>query len=306
MPRRAHGGLVRSLGLVVALLVLFGLPLSMPAEANRSGETPLIGPASGVALHVMSFNLRFASDRMPNSWPRRRPAMAELLGDEQPTVLGTQEGLYGQVKDIEDDLPERYDWIGEGRGGGSHDEFVAIFFDTRRLEPLAYDHFWLSDTPGVVASNTWGNSVTRMVTWVRFADRRTGAEFVVVNTHLDDQSAYARRRGAELLRDRINAFPPGLPVVLTGDFNAPAGGSDPYQILTGAGMTDSWTAAADRRTPAYATWHAYRPLRDNGRRIDWILTKGPVTVAAAGINAFARDGQRPSDHLPVQTLLTLG
>ncbi|WP_291416339.1 hypothetical protein [Actinophytocola sp.] len=76
--------------------------------------------------------------------------------------------------------------------------------------------------------------------------------------------------------------------------------------MNGAGMTDTWTAAADRRTPSYATWHAYRPLRTNGRRIDWILTKGPVTARAVGINTFARDGQRPSDHLPVQALVTLG
>ncbi|WP_291416338.1 endonuclease/exonuclease/phosphatase family protein [Actinophytocola sp.] len=214
--------MLRPLGLVVALLVLFGLPLSVPAKADRGSEAPLIGPARGDALHVMSYNLRFASDRTPNSWPQRRPAMAELLRHEQPTVLGTQEGLYPQLKDIAADLPGYYDWIGEGRGGGSRDEFTAVFYDTRRLEPLAFDHFWLSDTPTVVGSNTWGNSVTRMVTWVRFADHRTGVELVVVNTHFDDQSDYARRRSAELLRDRINGFAPGLPVILTGDFNTAA------------------------------------------------------------------------------------
>jgi hypothetical protein len=41
----------------------------------------------------MSFNLRFASDTPPNSWPERRPVMRELLRQERPQLLGTQEGL---------------------------------------------------------------------------------------------------------------------------------------------------------------------------------------------------------------------
>ena len=303
MPRRA----LRTLGLVCALMGLFALPLTEPATAERTDEPPVIGPAHGDTLQVMSFNLRFASDRGPNSWRQRRPAMAQLLRREQPTVLGTQEGLYAQLRDIEDDLPGYYDWIGEGRGGGSRDEFMAVYYDSRRLEPVAFDHFWLSDTPNVVASTSWGNETARMVTWVRFADRRTGAELVVLNTHFDDQSDNARLRSAQLVRDRINGFAPGLAVVLTGDFNAPAERSATYDTLvTGAGLSDSWLAAAHRRTPRYTTWHDYRPLRENGRRIDWILTRGPVTVRAAAINTFTRDGQFPSDHLPVQALITVG
>lgn len=306
MPRLVHRGTLRPLGLISVLVIGFGLPLTMPAAA-RGDEPPVIGPARGDSLHVMSFNLRFASDEMPNSWARRRPVMADLLRLEQPTLLGTQEGRYGQLRDIHRDLPRHYDWIGVGRAGGSRDEFMAIFYDTRRLEPLEFDNFWLSDTPDVVGSRSWGNHSIRMVTWVRFADTRTGTEFVAVNTHLDDQSEYARQRGAELLRDRINAFGPGLPVVLTGDFNTPAEDSAPYDILVnGAGMSDAWTAAAAQRTPPYMTWHGYRPLVPYGFRIDWVLTKGAVTVHAAGVNTFIRDDQFPSDHLPVQALMTIG
>jgi endonuclease/exonuclease/phosphatase family metal-dependent hydrolase len=266
----------------------------------------LIGPARGDALHVMSFNLRYASDSTPNSWAQRRPVMAELLRAEQPTVLGSQEGLYAQLKDIGDDLPGRYDWIGVGRAGGSRSEFMAVHFDSRRLDPLEFDHFWLSDTPYLIGSNTWGNASIRMVTVVRFADRRTGAEFVVVNTHLDDQSEYSRMRSAELLRDRINEITPGLPVVLTGDFNAAVHDSVPFDILSGAGLSDSWTATADQRTSQYASFHGYRPLVVGGPRIDWILTRGPIAVPAAALNPFARDGQFPSDHLPMQAMITIG
>ncbi|SDF44309.1 hypothetical protein SAMN05216553_101665 [Lentzea fradiae] len=45
--------------------------------------------------------------------------------------------------------------------------------------------FRLSATPDVADSKSCGDNVTRMVTWVRFADRSTGRRFVVANTHFD-------------------------------------------------------------------------------------------------------------------------
>jgi hypothetical protein len=81
-----------------------------------------VTPASaqqGADLRVMSFNLKFASDTPPNSWPERRPVMRELLRDGKPQRLGTQEGLCQQLRDIQSDLPKHYDSIGQGRDGGS-------------------------------------------------------------------------------------------------------------------------------------------------------------------------------------------
>lgn len=298
-------GVLRPRGLLCVLVVCLGLLVANPAEAEWDSGRVIIGPANGDALHVMSFNLRYASPTGPNSWPRRRPALAELLRTEQPTVIGTQEGLYQQLRDIDHDLPDHYTWIGLGRAGGSRDEFTAVFYDTRRLTPLAYDHFWLSETPDVIASRSWDSGSLRMATWVHFADRRTGAELVVLNTHLDNHSDAARRHGAELIRDRLNTFT--VPVILTGDFNVPATPSSaPYRILTeGAHLTDTWTAALDHRTPQYRTWHNYRPLASSGNRIDWILTRGIPSVPAVAINPSAPGGQFPSDHLPVQALITL-
>ncbi|MFS8099042.1 endonuclease/exonuclease/phosphatase family protein [Lentzea alba] len=251
-------------------------------------------------MHVMSFNLRYASTAEPNSWAARRPVMAQLLLDELPTILGTQEGLYGQLLDIKHDLPDHYDWIGLGRAGGSHDEFMAIFFDTVRLEPLEFDHHWLSATPNVVGSRSWGNNVIRMVTWIRFADRQTGRQFVVLNTHFDHESENSRMRSAEFVHSRLDALT--LPVIVTGDFNAAATASPVYDILT-TKLTDSWLAGT-QTTPAYGTFHGYGPLIPNGPRIDWILTRG-VTVEKTAINTYARDGQYPSDHLPVQAWITI-
>lgn len=254
---------------------------------------PLLGPATGADLHVMTYNLRYASARGRHSWPRRRPLVAELLRREQPTVLGTQEGLAGQLRDLDADLPDHYTRVGQGRGGGEEDEHVAIYVDTRRLALRTHGDLWLSDTPEVPGSTSWGNTLPRMATWARLADHHTGAELLVVNTHLDHESEIARVRGAELL---LTVIDPAVPVILTGDFNAPAGRSTAYRILT-TRLTDTWQAAT---TPQYATFHDYGPPRP-GDRIDWILTSDRFAVSAAGINTTS---SAASDHFPVQALVT--
>ncbi|MFE0186471.1 endonuclease/exonuclease/phosphatase family protein [Streptomyces sp. NPDC058989] len=264
------------------------------AYAADDGERP---------LRVMTFNLRYASDSRPNSWAERRPVMRPLLRHEAPHLLGTQEGLYGQLRDIAADLGPRYDWVGTGRAGGSKDEFAAIFYDVRRLAPVAYDHFWLSDTPYLIASATWGNTVIRMVTWVRFRDLRTGSEFYALNTHLDHLNQYARERSAALITQRLGGLDAALPRIVTGDFNVPAHKNPVYEaMLNGGALVDSWDTA-DERSTQYATFHGYRPLVRDGDRIDWILTSPGVRTRRATINTYSAHGQFPSDHLPVQALV---
>jgi len=267
--------------------------------------SPAASAVEPIELSVMTFNLRYASDTPPNDWAVRRPVVAELLRQFAPDVLGTQEGLYRQLTDLSDDLPE-YDWIGLGRVGGSRGEFMAVFYLRERLEPLEYDHFWLSDTPEVIGSASWGNNVRRMVTWVRFRERATGGEFYFVNTHFDHQSQPSRERSAELVARRIEAWQTDLPVLLVGDFNAIAGDNPVYdRLVSKAGFTDTWTAAAERG-PQVATFHNYvGPIAD-GPRIDWILARGRVESLSSEIVTYARDGQYPSDHFPVAARLRLG
>ena len=261
--------------------------------------------SSSPSLTVMTYNLRYASPKPPNAWPQRRPLMRELIQKIAPDVMGTQEGVYSQLKDLTADLPE-FEWIGLGREGGSRGEFMAVFYRKARLEPLAYDHFWLSDTPEVMNSTTWGNSNRRMLTWVKFQDRRTGGEFFLFNTHFDHQIQAAREKSAELVRKRIAALNTKLPVVLIGDFNAAAESNKAYEILTAEKFfTDAWLAAPERIGEGVGSFNNFQSAVPNGARIDWVLTRGEVTVERAEMSVFSRDGQFPSDHFPVAARLRL-
>ncbi|WP_435240314.1 endonuclease/exonuclease/phosphatase family protein [Streptomyces cucumeris] len=288
-------------GVRAAAVTALALPL-VARTPHAAADSP---SGDGPGLTTMTFNLRYASDTEPNSWARRRPAMRELLRRARPHLLGTQEGLYGQLRDIAHDLGPRHAWLGTGRAGGSKDEFMAVFYDTERLEPLEYDHFWLSDTPYVIGSNTWGGAVVRMVTWVRFLDRTTGRRFYALNTHLDHRSQHARERAAALITERLHGLDGALPRVVTGDFNVAAHGNPVHDaMLDGGALVDTWDTA-ERRGKQYATFHGYGPLVPDGDRIDWILTSPGVRTRHAVIDTFSLDGQFPSDHLPVRTVLEL-
>ncbi|MBK3578667.1 endonuclease/exonuclease/phosphatase family protein [Streptomyces sp. MBT65] len=293
------GKMTRRAGLSTLVAAAIALPL---IGTVRSGsvrhETRL--------LDVMTFNLRYADTAEPNSWKVRRPVMRDLLLRAAPDIIGTQEGLYAQLQDIKQDLAPHYDWIGGGRKGGSFDEETAIFYDTRRLAPIEYDQFWLSDTPNVIGSNTWGGAHARIATWIRFRDLGDEErQFYVLNTHLDNASQYARERAATLIAERLARLDRSLPIVVTGDFNTAAYTTSVYATMLGAGLRDTWDAAA-ARGQLYGSFHGYRALVPGGPRIDWILVTPGVTVRRTALDTFSENSQFPSDHLPVTSTITLG
>ncbi|MBA4150706.1 MAG: endonuclease/exonuclease/phosphatase family protein [Verrucomicrobia bacterium] len=254
----------------------------------------------------MSYNLRFASSVSPNSWPERRPLMREVLTQTSPDLIGTQEGVYAQLKDVAADL-DGYDWIGLGRNGGNRGEFMAVFYRKTRLEPLEFDHFWLSDNPAEIGSMTWGPTLPRMVTWVKFQDRQTQQQFYFFNTHFDHKVQLAREKSSELVRQRVAALDTTLPVLLAGDFNAAAPTNQAYKILMADKFFhDTWDTARNRSDAITGTFNGFKALQPKGARIDWILTRGDVTVDTLEIVTFSKNGQFPSDHLPVMADLKLG
>jgi endonuclease/exonuclease/phosphatase family metal-dependent hydrolase len=284
---------------VFALLLAIVLPAGSAVQA-----TELAAAAEDNVLKVMTFNVRFAAPMGKHAWPLRRPIMRDLIERHAPDVIGTQEGLYQQLKDLEVDLPE-YRWIGTGRDGGSRGEFMAIFYRHERLEPLEFDHFWLSDTPDVIASTTWGNTNRRMATWVRFRDRRSDQVFYVMNTHFDHQIQPAREKSAALLLDRVARLNQDVPILLIGDFNAVAGRNKVYSLLVEEGPFDDVWQMARERSEVSGTFHGFAGVVDQMPRIDWILLRGSAEVLRAEVITDADDGSYPSDHFPVMATLRL-
>jgi endonuclease/exonuclease/phosphatase family metal-dependent hydrolase len=305
ISRRAMLAAAGAAGALGASAALAGPAAARPVPAGR----PVIGRARGGLLHAMSFNIRY--DRVgqtrpgePDYWPERAPLTTEFLRLEQPTVLGVQEVLFHQLPAVREGLGRHYEMVGFGREGGAGGEYSGIFYDARRLSVKWWDQFWLSDTPDVIGSATWGNTVTRIVTWAEFHDSVTGRDFLHINSHFDHQAENARVRSAQVVRDQAAAS--GLPVVFTADSNAAAENSAAYDVLvTEGGLQDTWLAADRRLTPTVGTFPNYGTPNPDGARIDWILATPGIEVRSAAINTWTRDGRFPSDHTPVQALLEI-
>ncbi len=282
-----------------SLFVILGSLFFSPVNA--------LAAEKNAKINVMTFNLRYLndSDASPHTWEERRSTVRQVIRKEQADIIGTQEAVYQQVKDVANDLPN-YKWIGQGREGGNEGEFMSIFYNENRFTPLEYDHFWLSDTPDVVGSISWGNTIPRMVTWVKFLDTKSNEEFYFVNTHFDHMSEKAREKSAELISERVKEFDQDLPILLTGDFNA-GPDSVPHDILLNeGGFVDTFTAAGKTINKELGTFNGYDDPTGGGadNRIDWILSKGNVTIDTSEIVNYRKNGQYPSDHFPVLSEVT--
>jgi endonuclease/exonuclease/phosphatase family metal-dependent hydrolase len=286
---------------VALLLITVACACSSNSRDNPRALSAATTRPADDSIAVMTFNLRYASATPPNAWWQRRGVLRECIKAANPDLFGTQEGLYPQLKDIEADLAPAYEWIGLGRDGGSRGEFMAVFYKKDRFDPLEYDHFWLSDTPAVIGSTTWGHSNRRMVTWVRFLDRATNKQFYFWNTHFDHQVQPAREKSAKLVRERVEAIKTNLPVILVGDFNAKARENKAYQILTEGNFFNDTYMGQEA-----GTFHNFSGKATDLGRIDWIFLRGNVKSAGpTEIVRFNQNGQYPSDHFPVMTRVRL-
>jgi endonuclease/exonuclease/phosphatase family metal-dependent hydrolase len=256
-------------------------------------------------VSVMTFNLRFNNPGDGgNSWEHRKGAAAEIFSRYRPTIVGTQEGLYGMLTDLELALPE-YGWIGEGRNGGRENEFNAIFYRRDEVEPLDRGQFWLSEQPDGPKEKSWGASHFRICTWVLFRSRtESGKSFLHYNTHLDHSSQHAREKGSRLLWARLaeHRERTGLPAFLTGDMNAEPD-NPAIAFLRGklevdgalSSLCDAYEAAGE--DPGLS-FHSFAG-GDEGRPIDYVFASPEIRFVDVGIIRDRIGGLYPSDHYPV-------
>jgi endonuclease/exonuclease/phosphatase family metal-dependent hydrolase len=256
----------------------------------------------------MTFNLRrpFLLDGL-NHWGFRKKQLVETIQAFNPDVLGTQECVADQADFLRAALPE-YGFRGVGRDDGARrGEMCGVFFRNDKFRELDHGYFWLSEKPTVPGSKSWGAWFTRMCTWVKLQPTNGGAAFCVFDVHLDNASSRARVEGAKLLRQRIETIAAGMPVIVTGDFNADAGTAPYATLLAGARGTvptlfDVFRLSNPKLRGDEGTRHDFKGKR-GGDRIDWILINSGFQPVAANINRGRALLGYPSDHFPVEAIL---
>lgn len=264
------------------------------------------------AITVMSFNLK--RDLLPfgpHTWQKRVAQAAGLIREVDPDILGTQELTEATLGDMERLLPQ-YQWVGEGRGGGSKGEYTAIFFRRERFRLLDQETFWLSRTPERPSrdrTTPFPRICTRCA--IQLTDRPEKT-VQVYNAHLDHISYFARVRGLREILRRISARhreSPG-PVLLMGDFNATPTSRTLRRWIAAdleesAGLLrDCYWTLLQQGEEIGCSHHGFTG-RVKGAPIDYIFTSRDVTLRQVEIRRGPREQGFPSDHYPVVARIEL-
>lgn len=262
-----------------------------------------------IKVNVMSFNIRMDNpEDSLNNWKYRKDVAAQIIKDQNIDIVGTQEVLYNQLQDLLERLPD-YNYVGVGREDGKQKgEYAALFYKKERFEEEDSGTFWLSETPDVAGSKGWDGACERVASWAVLKDKETGKKIFAINTHLDHVGETARQKGVTLLIDRAKQLSNGLPVIITGDFNAERESGvikhalDPNNSMQ---LFDSY-AIASTTDNAKWTFHDFGKLPEVERPyIDYIFVNKSVIVDEYKVMDEKLNDIYLSDHRPIVAKLTI-
>ncbi|MEZ4952116.1 MAG: endonuclease/exonuclease/phosphatase family protein [Saprospiraceae bacterium] len=245
-------------------------------------------------IKLMTYNIRYNNPGDgPNWWELRKGKVADLILKHSPDVLGVQEAVEGQMRQLDSFLLE-YKYYGVGRDDGkTKGEYSAIFFKKEKFKSLDSGTFWLSETPEVIGSVGWDAAMERICSWVHLENNISKKSFFVFNAHFDHIGKEARKNSASLIIEKIKEIAGNAPVVFMGDLNFKPDDA-PYPIILKNGFNDSFINKGET-----CTFTGFEVADAECRRIDYIFTN-----QIWAINSFLIDDENngqyfPSDHSPV-------
>lgn len=257
-------------------------------------------------VKIMSFNIRYATaDDGVNRWVKRRDQVIERIQMFDPDLLGLQECRAGEQADFVQEALPSFDFIGQPRGGHGEPsaEMAPLLYKQSAFEEIDRGFFWLSETPQVPGSTSWGANFPRTVTWVHLRSlSKSGQELLFLNTHFD-YAPFSLESAASTLRLWVEQNAANFPLILTGDFNTPRNAT-PHLLLTHKGLLQDVFAAQPTGSANPGSFHDYGRLNPPAP-IDWILVSPHFEVVRASIDTVNRHPQYPSDHFPVRAQVHL-
>jgi len=254
-------------------------------------------------VRMMSFNVRYdtAKDGQHN-WSHRRRLVAETIRYHAPDVVGIQEAMGHQLRELEILLPG-YQWVGDARDsvarGGEH---TAMGFRRERFSATDTDTFWLSETPDTPGTVGWDAAHPRVATWVRLRDETADESLVAMNTHLDHRGERARREGIALVLERLTDVVENEPALVSGDFNCLVGDpahrrAEGYELPGGRRLRDARVLTPRRHGPTTTRTDFEALLPRTG--IDHVFVTDETDVTGWAAVTDRDDDHYASDHLPV-------
>jgi len=272
--------------------------------------------AGDAVLRVGSYNIRFSGGDLgtPNAWECRKADVIAMVKKLNLDAFGMQEVCPDQMAYLRENLPE-FAFVGDHRGADRKSgEASPVAYRKSRFEAEKSGTFWLSETPDVPASKSWGTAIQRVCSYLVLRDRETGKRFCFANTHTDHISAEAREKGMLLIIERMKEFGAGAPIVFTGDHNCcydhPPAKAVRKVLKDARDITESPAAGPHNTFQGFGKFKD-GPIGADGFKdycIDYIYVSEGTRVLDFVTHADKRPGTDlyPSDHFPVTATIVVG
>lgn len=291
-----------------AAILLFSISSTVTAAATQASAAD---KADEAELHrVMTCNIRItgleADAPYPErAWAERCDLCVKTILSRRPDIVCMQEVIYDSYAGLKERLS---DYESYGFAGPEMDPYTegyhfigknVIFFRRDRYEFVSAGCYWLSKTPLIGGSVSWGTVRARHCNYVRLRDKRSGKEFRVLDLHLDHRNDRARRKQIRLVMEECAQYAADFPQILCGDFNAGISEAPIRYIRTVDGwreMYETIHGPAEVGLTAHAfQGDAYVP-KQGPHRIDFIFYRGGIEVKDAEIVRDHEGVKYPSDH----------
>lgn len=253
-------------------------------------------------IRIASYNIRVAAaadEKSGNGWGIRKEPLADLIRKNDFDVVGTQEGNFSQMKDLDELLPE-YSYIAYPYAGENSDSHTAsIIYKKDKYEVIDQGVFWLSQTPNK-KSIGWDASDTRICSWAKMKDRAHGQEFYFFVAHFYWRNFTARQNSGPLMvRMMEEIAAKNVPIICTGDFNSI---DTTFQIQAiKKAFRDSYEVSENSPFgPEGTTLGGGNFHGEPKGRIDYVFVNSLVRVVNyVTLSCTFNNSKHPSDHLPV-------
>lgn len=194
-------------------------------------------------------------------WSRRRAACLAWLRQIDADLLALQEVRDDQqAASVREALPEHaFLGIRRGLAHEAECEMAPLLYRRSCFEEVDHGWFWLSATPHLFGSTFHGACFARLAGWAALRHRASGRMLTLFNTHFDNltgDECSVQRRSAALIRRRIDALGPDMPVLCCGDLNATRG-SATWRILQGEDAARLADAAESVAGGLPGTYHGF-------------------------------------------------
>ena len=254
-------------------------------------------------IKAMSFNIRYLNTHDGvNGWEFRKKHVVAAIRKHAADIVGMQEVTVKQQGFLKNELKE-YGEVYQPRDG-AEGEGSPIYFRKDRWWLEDKGIFWLSDTPDVVASRTFGNGIPRIAMWAKLRRVSTNQPLFVMNTHYDHQVSTIRVKSSALLAKKLFELKGGCAnVVLMGDFNSVPEAEEIVMLPKITGLIDTFEKCKEKEKCAtFHNWTGQEYAKGEGERIDYIFISPNMVCESFDIDRSSLDmaGKLyPSDHYPL-------